>query len=702
MAFQPKLNRRRRSSATVGSKPRPWRVAVLAVAALGGLAGLVALVPALPVRADPGTARIELSKSLSYFRAGNYTAARDAGRRATQADPGWGLAHATLARFLLELNDGVGAQAELDRAKEVGFDANRAHQLYAHAFLLQGDANRAVAEAHFAPKPYRAYAARIVGRAMAVLGDNKAAWEQLSLLARKVPNNSRTWSDLGRVHMGAGDLTAATLAAERAVALDPANIDALVLRGQLIRSQFGLVGALPWFERALKLDPNNHDALIEYAATLGEAGRYQEMLGATRRAIAVKPDNPVAYYLQAVLAARAGQDELARGLLDRTGGAMSGMPGALLLGGALDYGAGAWQQAIAQWGNLVAQQPKNIVARRLLAAALLRTGDSKGALEVLRPVALRDDADSYTLNLVGRAFEQKGERDWAARFLDRASSAVRADADPFGSDASLAMLGKAIAETNTPADSVEFVRALLSAGDADTALVHAQRIARANPGTPAAQVVIGDIQVALKNWGAAVAAYRNAADLKFDEPTALRLVDAQDKAGNRAAASNTLALFLSQNPANVPALRLTAHWQIAAGDWDAAIDTLENLRGKVGNRDAALLAELGYAFVGKGDAAGGESYAAAAYRLAPTNPATADAWGWALYNLGDYDRAGQLLEKAVSLAPNLSGLRWHLAQTYWGLKLRDKASMQARVALLDRNFQDRAAAEKMARGQEWQ
>jgi predicted Zn-dependent protease len=114
-----------------------------------------------------------------------------------------------------------------------------------------------------------------------------------------------------------------------------------------------------------------------------------------------------------------------------------------------------------------------------------------------------------------------------------------------------------------------------------------------------------------------------------------------------------------------------------------------------------LLAELGYAFVGKGDATGGEAYAAAAYRLAPTNPATADAWGWALYNLGDYDRAGQLLEKAVSLAPTVSSLRWHLAQTYWALKMKDKASMQARVALLDKTFQDRVAAEKMARGQEW-
>lgn len=704
MAFQPDphRSRRRRRSVNPGERrPRPWRAAILAVVGLAGLAALVALVPALPTRADPAVARTELARSLAQFRRGDLTGARDAARRATQADPAWGLAHATLARYLLDLEDGSGAQAELDRARETGFDPRRAHQLYAQAYLLQGEPERAIAEAAKAPPRYRGYADRIAARALAAGGQTGAAWRALSRLARAEPGNSRVWSDLGRLHRDAGDLAAAMLAADRALALDPTNGDALVLRGQLVRGQFGLVGALPWFEQALRRDPRNAGALVEYAATLGEAGRYRDMLAATRRAIAARPDDPVPYYLQAVLAARAGQDELARGLLDRTGGRLAGLPGALLLGGALDYGAGAWQQAVSQWGDLVGQQPKNIVARRLLAAALLRTGDSQGALDVLRPVALRDDADSYALDLVGRAFERRGERDWAARFLDRAASPAAAGSDPFGSDRSRALLGKAIADTGTTPASIELIRALLSEGNAATALTQAQRIARANPGAPAARLVVGDIQAAQLDWRGAADSYRAAAGLRFDEPTALRLIDAQQQAGDRAAAANTLALFLSQNPTNVAAQRLSAQWQVADGDWDAAIDTLESLRQRLGNRDAALLAALGYAFVGKGDAAGGESYAAAAYRLAPANPAAADAWGWALYNLGDYDRAGQLLEKAVSLAPDRSGPRWRLAQTYWALDLRAKAAAQARIALLDRDFGDRAAAERMARGQDW-
>lgn len=697
MAFQPDPHRnRRRRSRPAARKPRRWRLALVGVALLGAIAAGFALLAALPTRADPTAARAELATALDQFRRGNVTAARDGARAAVKADPDWGLAHATLARFLLDLDDGTGAQAELDRAKLTGFDPARTAQLYAHAALLQGDPDAAIAAAVRTVPRYRNYAVRVIGRALAVKGDIAGALKQLTTLTRQAPADSRAWSDLGRVEQSAGDLVAAADAAGRALQIDPGNGDALVLRGELVRTQFGLIGALPWFEAALARDPANHDALVNYAATLGEAGRYRDMLAAARKAAAVRPDDPQPYYLQAVLAARAGNDDLARAMLDKTGGALGNMPGALLLGGALDYGAGAWQQAVAQWGSLVGQQPQNIVARRLLAAALLRSGDSRGALEVLRPIATRDDADSYTLSLAGRAFEQAGQRDWAARFLDRAAVPARADSAAFGTDQSLALLGQAVAASNTPANSIALIRALAASGDTAGALVRAQQLAAAHPGVPAAPLLVGDVQVARRDWSGAVAAYRAAANLRFDEPAALRLVDAQDRAGDRADATRTLALFMTQNPANLAAQRLSAHRQIADGQWDDAIETLEGLRERVGNRDAALLAELGYAFIGKGDAQGAEAYAAAAYRVAPLNPVTADAWGWALYQLGDYDRAVQLLEKAASIAPQASGVRWHLAQTYAALGRDAAAAQQAQAALLDPTFRERAAATALA------
>ena len=316
---------------------------------------------------------------------------------------------------------------------------------------------------------------------------------------------------------------------------------------------------------------------------------------------------------------------------------------------------------------------------------------------MLRPVALRDDADTYTLSLVGRAFEQSGERDWAARFLDRANVPGHDPASPFGSDASLAILGKAAAEHENArrlcgtGARPDHGRAI-SPGAVARAIAGQAEPWRARRAGAGRRYLYRD-----EAWDDAVTAYRRAADMRFDEPTALRLVDALDRDGRREEAAATLALFLSQNPANVNGLRLAAHWQIAQGQWDVAIATLESLRARVGNRDAAMLAELAYAYLGKGDPDGAEVYAAAAYRIAPSNPAAADAWGMALLGQGNNESAGQLLEKAASMSPRTAMLRFHLAQVYSALGRKADAKLQATAALMDPDFHERGAAEALVR-----
>lgn len=648
--------------------------------------------------ADVNDAKLSLARSLTALSIGNASAARNNAMDAVKADAGWGLAHAVLARSYLALGEGVAAQAELDRAKAAGFDIGRAHQLYAHAWLLQGDPARALIEAAKAQPKFDGYAARVRARALAAQGDLPGAQTALDGVIAAAPGDSAAWSDLGRVRYDAGDVAGAILAAGKAIALDPANIEALTLRGELVRSQYGLVAALPWFEAALKKDAYYHPALIEYASTLGDAGRYADMLEATRRAQATRPTSAQAFYLQAVLAARAGKYDLARSLMQRTNGAIDGLPGALLLQGTLAYQDGAYEQAIAKWRELVGRQPMNIVARRLLGTALLRSGDAQGTLDVLQPVATRGDADSYTLTLVARAFERTGQRGWAARYLDRAAFPAQGGSTPFGSDDTLGTLASfAQGSPDDPVRRVAYLRGLVDVGDTGQALAQAQAIARQSPGAPAAHLAVGDTLAALGRWGDAAAAYRRAADIRFDEPTMLRAVDALDRSGQRPAAANVLELFLSQNPQNIAAQRLAAHWQIVAGDYDAAIEALEGLRERIGNRDAALLTELAMAYIGDGDDATGLSYAKAAYGVAPLSPAATDAYGWALYQQGRNAQAAQLLEKAVAIAPAHAGLRWHLAQVYADLGRKDAAKAQIGAAMGDPMFADRDAAAAVLR-----
>lgn len=644
--------------------------------------------------AAEATARAE-----TLLKADNASAARDLAAEAVRGDPDNENAHIVLARALLALQDGVGAEGEIQRAVDAGYDAKVVPQWRAEAWVLQGKTDKAPAEADKAPANQKVYGLRIRARALTATGDYAGAQNALTEALRLAPNDGGVWTDLGRFRFAAGDLLGAAEASDRAVKLAPGSVDALVLRGEIVRSQYGLVAALPWFEQALKRDPARHNALIEYAATLGDAGRTVDAIAATRRALAVRPGSPQALYLQAVIAARAGNFDLSRTILEKTGGTIDDLPGTKLLGGTLDLERGEYEQAIDKLTDLVAMQPMNITARKLLAVALLRTDRARNAIDMLRPVVARADADSYALTLVARGFERIGDRASAARFLDRAAFPATGESAAFSADDSTATLAADAAQRpNDPEATLPLIRGLIANGDKGAALSRAQDIAAKNPGAPGAQVVLGDVLMLLNRPADAAAAYKRAADLRFDEPTLLRLVDALDRGGKREEAANALALFLSQNPVNIAAQRLSAHWQLAAGDYDAAIDTLEDIRAQIGDGDAALNAELATAYAGVGETGTAVDFGEAAYGLAPANPAVADAYGWALFKGGDKDGALELLQKAVILAPRHAGLRWHLAQVYAALGRKAEAKQNAQAALADPGFTERAAAQAVANG----
>ncbi|MBR0553196.1 tetratricopeptide repeat protein [Stakelama marina] len=647
-------------------------------------------------RADDMAARDALARSLTYLKAGNASAARSQAFKATQEASNWGLAHAVLARSQLALGEGVAAEGELDRAISAGFDKRRSYQLYAHAYLLQGQTEQALAALDKADPRYLRYTLRIRAMALAAQGDVAGAERAFAQALAIAPHDVRIWTDLGEMRFENGNLAGAIDASRRAVATDRDDAEALVLRGKMVREQFGLVAALPWFEAALRQDPWRHDALIEYAATLGDVGRNTDMLAAVRKAMLARPGSPQGYYLQAVLAARAGKYDLARSILQRAGDALSDLPGALLLQGAVLVETGSYGQATETLRELVARQPMNLSARKLLALAYLRAGSASDALDILKPMAQRADADAYTLTLSARAFEAAGNRVMAAHLLDRAAMPATGQSDTFGADDSLAVLSADAAETPEAADTVvPLVRALLDHGDTRTALSRARQAAQDAPGAPEGQLLVGDVLMAMKRFGDAASAYARAADLRFDESTMLRLVEARDAAGESAAARDALALFLSQNPENSTALRLAGKWQLAAGDANSAIVTLEALRSRIGDRDAGLLSDLASAYGAAGEHDAARRYAAAAYSLAPANPAVADAYGWAMFEAGDDDGARQLIEKAVAIAPDHAGLRWHLGQVYAALDRKKDAVANIRLALANPGFGDRDAAQAL-------
>lgn len=657
----------------------------------------VALAFATPAQAAARQdARVALGAGAQRFFAGDPRAARIELLNAIKADPDWALAHALQGRIYLALGDGAAAEAELMRALTGGMKEAQLTHLLAHAYLLQGNSDRAL---DVAGKPVtapaaQAYARRIAARAAIALGDFQLAATELDGALAIAPDSSLLWSDIGRFRMLSGNVGGAVEAAHKASQLNPGNVEAQLLMGQLVRGQYGLLAAIPWFDKALEIDPGNMEAMGQSAATLGEAGRAKAMLAMTRKMLTIDPGNAQAWYLQAVLAARAGNDGLARSLVYRIRGRMDSVPGMMLLQSVLEMKGGSAELAIARLEDLSKAQPANFMVRRLLGAAMWRAGDARGAIMALDPMARRADADSYTLSLIGRAYEAEGNREVAAVYLDRAAQPERGEPAPFEMQGSV---------TDGSADNADVVipgiNQLMASGQVAQALVSAERLRDLNRGAPAAHVVVGDALMALGRPADAANAYRAAANIHFSESTAMRFVAALQKSRQGAAAARVVDLFLGQNPRSVAALLLASDHFMATGQWDRAIGILEGLRLRLGNRDARILGNLGWAWFSKGDTQKAVGFAAAAYAIAPGNAALANSYGWILFKTGK-DKAGgvALMKKAVAIVPDHAGLRYQFAQGLIGLGFKAGAKRQLETALAMPDFPDRAKAAALLSG----
>ncbi len=381
-----------------------------------------------------------------------------------------------------------------------------------------------------------------------------------------------------RATLARDDFIGAYRLAEAAAARYPKNADAMLLAANFVRDRYGLTASLPWYDRVIALDPDNISARLEKAAALGDSGQVVAALALTRAVLVLSPGNPTAYILQSMLAARAGNWELARGLYEYARGRLDPVPAVLLLRGAIGIETGGIEGAIAALTPLVAAQPGNRSARHLMALALWRARDFHGAIDTLKPIS--DDGDVWAQLLMARACEAVGDRQCAAILLDRAAAGGNGMRD-----------------------------------------------------------------------GGTVAPLTAAANIRFSQPNAFRLIDALNSAGDIKGAETVTATLVEQFSASLPALRLAASDALARGEWGRATTAIELIRLRGGAGDALMFTDLAWARAGLGQGSEARDLSAQAYALAPYRASIAASAGWFAAKSGDRPGGIALLQKAVAMAP---------------------------------------------------
>ncbi|MCL9982888.1 MAG: tetratricopeptide repeat protein [Erythrobacter sp.] len=390
------------------------------------------------------------------------------------------------------------------------------------------------------------------------------------------PDNPDLWVAIARLRYRGGEHLTALEAADRALELGPDHAPALYLRALMVRDAHGLADALPWFEAALRADRGHADAWAEYAATLGDLGRYGDMLDAVRELAEVAPGDPRVFYLQAVLAQRGGEPVLARNLLERSGMAARGVPSAIMLEALIHMDQGNHTSAAERLEALAARQPANARVRALLARALLLGGREADLVARFAPEIATPEASPYLLTLVARAHERLGDRASAAPLLERAARGSAAAPVVLADGAGLPALTAGLRQAGL-------------AGDWMAAQTQTRTLRAQFPASADIALLAGDTRLGSGDAASALEAYSLAARVRRPWPLTRKAVLAYTRAGDSIAANTLLARYVAGDQQNISALAALAQSLAQRGEWQRTGLLLDHAIALGGANDPAVL-----------------------------------------------------------------------------------------------------------------
>lgn len=381
----------------------------VAAAALGAALALAAC------SASPETllSRAEAAYATHDFKAAQLHLAEVL--KARPADPAALLLH---ARTSLALGDGTGARASLNALPASARPSDFA-LLQGEAALLRQNAEEALA---VVARDRSAEAWRIRAQAALLKGNDADAASAFAAGQRAGGPQVRLLADQARWLLHKGDLASARPLIARALAGDPASLDANLVDARLAVAGGDLARALSVYDKIAKAWPGNLAALVGKAGVLGDLGRTRDMKDVLAQADKAGVNSADLVWLQARAAAADGNWKAARDLLQANEAVLADRSEAQILYAQVLVKLGQPEQARARLQRLqrlLTGDPGNAALRRALAEAAMAARDPAGAVEALRPLASRPDAAAADLRLLAEAARQAGDPE-APRLARRA------------------------------------------------------------------------------------------------------------------------------------------------------------------------------------------------------------------------------------------------------------------------------------------
>ncbi len=412
------------------SQPTLFKLTPLRSVALAALATWAALAPV-----DAGAVDAKASKyfedALQRYEKKDLDGAIIQLKNALQIDKDMLTVQMLLGKALLQNGDVVAAEVALMQAMRLGVNRAEVVVPLAQALMAQGKQTQVLNQPLFnvadLPPGVQLQLWLLKAAAHADLGNAPAALKAVDEARRLDARAPAVWLAEIPIRIRARQFKEANAAAEQALALSPESSEAWYQKGAVAHVSGDLTATLSAYDRALKIEPAHVEARIARAGLYIDLARQPDAQADVDELRRQSPKEPRGAYLQALLAERNNQPEVARQALKDLVGLIDPVPmdfiryrpQLLMLNGLAHYGLNEREKA-KQYLEAFQLSQSNTPASKLLAQIHLSESRTDRAIEVLERYLKANPADGQAMTLLAGALMSKGQHARASSLMHQA------------------------------------------------------------------------------------------------------------------------------------------------------------------------------------------------------------------------------------------------------------------------------------------
>lgn len=491
-------------------------------------------------------------------------------KNALQKEPKSAEARYLLGFASLENGDIASAEIELDKARDLGFAGEELPVARARTMLAKGEREKVVSDfgaMKLASPKLQAELRGVVGSAE--LAQNHRAEAQRAFREALALDATSVGANIGLARYAASerDFARADGYLSAALAAAPSNMEALLLKGDLLAAQGQSEAAEKAYRDAVAAVPNQLPPRLALITHLVRSESLDKAASEVAALEKLAPKDPRTFYTKALVLGEQRNFAASReAILQVLKVAPDHVP-SLIIAGMAEFETRAYGEAENHLRKALQYAPEAIGAKRFLAATHLRMGQTDLAMAEVKDLLGRAGDDPAVLSLAGEASLASGNLALAEQYYERAKAIQPKNA---AVQTRLALVRLASGERDRGVKELEstsashpddyqadlvLVTTYLRQGQADKALEALASLEKKQPENPLTHSLRGAALLLKRDFSAARASFEHALELNptyMPAVTNLVQLDLHDKKPE--AARKRFEAVLKKEPHNEQAV----------------------------------------------------------------------------------------------------------------------------------------------------